>query len=74
MSEYTDLRHIFTWRNRPISRWHHIRAVGIVQAGDIHFLLTRNVTKKLSQTSEPSSGLSDDRFELRPQRRVNLEA
>jgi hypothetical protein len=39
----------------------------------IHLLLTRNVTKKLSQTSEPSSGLSDDRFKLRPQRQVNLE-
>ena len=30
--------------------------------------------KKLSQTSEPSPGLSDNRFKLRPQRRVDLEA
>src|SRR5262245_43392265 len=33
-----------------------------------------NVAKKLSQTTEPSPGLSDNRFKLRPQRRVNLEA
>src|SRR5215831_4945121 len=30
--------------------------------------------KELSQTSEPSPGLSDNRFKLRPQRGVNLEA
>jgi hypothetical protein len=32
-----------------------------------------NVTKKLSQGSEPSPGLSNNRFKLRPQRRVDLE-
>ena len=33
-----------------------------------------DVIKKLSQASEPSPGLSDNRFKLRPQCRVDLEA
>src|SRR5215510_7668326 len=37
-----------------------------------HFNAPRD-TKKLSQTSEPSPDFCDNRFKLRPQRRVNLE-
>jgi hypothetical protein len=49
---------------------------GIIQPNDntlAPFLREPIHTKKLSQASEPSPGLSDNGFKLRPQRRVNLE-